>query len=36
MMITNKTFAEIQIGDTARMQRTLTKLDEDAFRRMEE
>ena len=30
-MITNKTFDEIQIGDTARMQRTLTKQDIDGF-----
>jgi phosphate acetyltransferase len=30
-MITNKTFDEIQIGDTARMQRTLTKKDIDLF-----
>ncbi len=30
-MITNKTFDEIQIGDTARMQRTLTKQDIDVF-----
>jgi phosphate acetyltransferase len=29
--ITNKTFDEIQIGDTARMQRTLTKQDIDLF-----
>ena len=31
MMITNKTFNEIQIGDSARMQRTLTKQDIDVF-----
>jgi phosphate acetyltransferase len=30
-MITNKTFDEIQIGDTAAMQRTLTKQDIDVF-----
>lgn len=30
-MITNKTFDEIKIGDTARMQRTLTKQDIDVF-----
>jgi len=30
-MITNKTFNEIQIGDTARMQRPLTKQDIDVF-----
>jgi phosphate acetyltransferase len=30
-MITNKTFDEIQIGDTARMERTLTKQDIDVF-----
>jgi phosphate acetyltransferase len=30
-MITNKTFDEIQIGDSARMQRTLTKQDIDVF-----
>ncbi|HMK34613.1 MAG TPA: bifunctional enoyl-CoA hydratase/phosphate acetyltransferase [Desulfomonilaceae bacterium] len=30
-MITNKTFDEIEIGDTARMQRTLTKQEIDAF-----
>ncbi|AFM27801.1 bifunctional enoyl-CoA hydratase/phosphate acetyltransferase [Desulfomonile tiedjei] len=30
-MITNKTFDEIQIGDTARMQRTLTKQEIDLF-----
>ena len=31
MKITNKTFDEIQIGDTARMQRMLTKEDIDVF-----
>jgi len=31
-MITNKTFDEIQIGDTARMERILTKQDIDGFR----
>ena len=31
LMITNKTFDEIQIGDTARMQRMLTKEDIDVF-----
>jgi len=30
-MITNKTYDEIQIGDSARMQRTLTKQDIDLF-----
>ena len=30
-MITNKTFDEIQIGDSARMQRVLTKQDIDVF-----
>ncbi len=30
-MITNKTFEEISIGDTARMQRTLTKQDVELF-----
>jgi phosphate acetyltransferase len=30
-MITNKTFMEINIGDTARMERTLTKRDVDMF-----
>jgi phosphate acetyltransferase len=30
-MITNKTFDEIQLGDSARMQRTLTKQDIDVF-----
>jgi hypothetical protein len=30
-MITNKTFDEIQIGDTATMQRALTKQDIDGF-----
>lgn len=30
-MITNKTFGEIQIGDTARMERMLTKEDIDGF-----
>src|SRR5512145_2885593 len=30
-MITNKTFDEIQIGDSARMQRTLTKQDIEVF-----
>jgi phosphate acetyltransferase len=30
-MITNKTFDEIQIGDTARLQRTLTKQDIEVF-----
>ncbi len=30
-MITNKTFDEIQIGDNARIQRTLTKQDIDLF-----
>ena len=30
-MITNKTFDEIHIGDTARMQRMLTKQDIDVF-----
>jgi phosphate acetyltransferase len=31
MMITNKTFDEIQVGDTARMERMLTKHDIDMF-----
>ena len=30
-MVSNKTFDEIQIGDTARMQRTLTKQEIDVF-----